>query len=318
MPALLITSPASQSGKTALAAGLAARLQAAGRSVGYARTAAESMDRDVAALRTTIGADSALAATNLAASLNNLAGRQVLLVETDGATAAATAEQADARAVLVLRGTDSDLPQQIAAARASLGERLGAVVVNGVPAARVAHVRELTQAAATSHGLGLAGVIPQSRALIGVSVRDLARALQPASVVGDPDRDAVVERLLVGTMGLDNALQYFGRFRDKAAIISVNRPDLMIAALQTHTLCIVAASENPIITGTSPVNPVVVARARERDVPILVTGRPTLETVEQVERIFGATAFGGAGKVQVARALVDEHVDLDVLGSLLA
>lgn len=317
MPALLFTSPAAKSGKTAVALGLAASLSGAGRSTGYVRLPGESLQSDLAVAAAALGAENAVSGRDLAAAAAALQARQVTIVESDAAAAARAAESLAAKIVLVLRGANGDLPAQVASAKTSFGDHLGAVVVNAVAVPRLRLVAEEVGRVAAAQGVVLAGVIPQSRGLIGVSVRDLAQQLEPVSVLGNPDDDAVVDRLMVGTMGLDNALGYFGRFGHKAAIISVNRPDLMIAALQTDTLCIVAANENPVITGDDPVNPVVVSRAKERDVPILITGRPTLDTVEQIERIFGAAGFTGPGKVQIARSLVEEHLDLDKLASVL-
>src|SRR5690606_23904096 len=126
---LVFTSPDSRSGKTVVAAGLAARLRAADRNVGYIRTPAASLARDLDVVGTVVGGAAVADGANLTAALEAMRDRQVTIIESDYADAAKAATASGGKVVLVLRGAGPELPQQIANARSSLGESLRAVVV---------------------------------------------------------------------------------------------------------------------------------------------------------------------------------------------
>ena len=123
--------------------------------------------------------------------------------------------------------------------------------------------------------------------------------------------DALVEYLMVGAMTAGSALTYFRRRPNKAVITGGDRHDVQLAALETSTRCL-------ILTGNQRPSAVVLNRAKEVDVPIIVVEPDTLTTVQMVEPIFGKTALHQDRKSEYFQDLLEERFDFarfyDVVG----
>jgi BioD-like phosphotransacetylase family protein len=112
----------------------------------------------------------------------------------------------------------------------------------------------------------------------------------------------MVETLTVGAMTADAALSRFRKQQHKAVITGGDRTDIQLAALETSTTCL-------ILTGNLHPSPLIVKRAEEFGVAVLLVPMNTMETVEMIEDVFGKTRLGQASKLQQFESLVAEHLD---------
>jgi hypothetical protein len=91
-----------------------------------------------------------------------------------------------------------------------------------------------------------------------------------------------------------------------------DRPDIQLAALQTST-------RGLVLTGGLHPSAVILKRAQELGIPVLLVGGDTLSVVEEVERLKGRLRVRGEMKIAKARELFAKHVDLarlcDILGA---
>ena len=95
-----------------------------------------------------------------------------------------------------------------------------------------------------------------------------------------------------------------------ASEFSVSLRDVQLAALETSTRCL-------ILTGGYEPSAVVLARATEVGVPVVVVEADTLTTVQSVEQIFGKTSLHQAKKVSRFFNILQERFDIERFYNLI-
>ncbi|NOH02844.1 MAG: phosphotransacetylase family protein [Chloroflexi bacterium] len=116
----------------------------------------------------------------------------------------------------------------------------------------------------------------------------------------------LVENMLVGAMSAEAALSYFRRTPNKAVITGGDRVDIQLAALETSTRCLV-------LTGKLYPSPVVLNRADELSVPVLLTDLDTLHAIEVVDRFMGRSRVQQPQKIKRFTAMLDDHLRFPLL-----
>ena len=182
------------------------------------------------------------------------------------------------------------------------GEYLLGVVVSKVPKSRVAVVREQFGGV----GLEILGVLPEDRVLLSLTVGELAGRIGGEILNFAEKSDEVVENFMLGALAVDSGLDYFGRKDNKAVVVSGERPDMQLAALQTSTKCLVLSG------GLSPSYPVVKG-ANEKGIPIILTGDDTAATVANVEQALGQTKFNQEEKLPRLAGIMEQSFDFPAL-----
>jgi BioD-like phosphotransacetylase family protein len=95
---------------------------------------------------------------------------------------------------------------------------------------------------------------------------------------------------------------------NKAVITGGDRSDVQLAALETQTKAL-------ILTGNLQPSPIVMARAEDLQIPMILVNLDTLAAVEKTDEIVGRVRIHQAQKVQRFVELIEENVDLDSLFS---
>jgi BioD-like phosphotransacetylase family protein len=212
--------------------------------------------------------------------------------------------------VLVPYDHDLQLVDDLITARARLGQSLIGAVINRVPTHRAEFVRSQVKPFVERHDVPIFAILPRRRVLLSVSVSELADKLGGEVLCCHQGVDELVENLMVGAMSVDNALTYFRRKPNKAVITGGDRPDIQLAALETSTRCL-------ILTGNMRPSPVIMGRAEEAGVPIILTQLDTMSAVQTIETFFGKTRFHQEKKVENFETLLNEHMDFDALYAAL-
>lgn len=223
-----------------------------------------------------------------------------------GLNLCALADQLDARVLLVDRPVRVDLPDRVLWAQDCLGERLVGVVFNAVHES----IRDFVAGGVSDYLAGRAvrvlGTIPRDPMLSSASVAEIVEALGGTVLSADEHLDGRVESFMVGAMGQDKALRFFRRRHHKAVITGGDRADVQLAALETDTRCI-------ILTGNLPPSSLVLSRAEELGVPMILVGMDTLTAVEKMETLLGRVRLHDPGKAARIREMFAEAVDVDRL-----
>jgi len=224
-----------------------------------------------------------------------------------GLPTAYVAELFDARELVVIKYTnDLQLVDDVLTAKARLGNSMLGVVLNSVPRQRMPFVEEIVSPALSKRKIGVYAVLPQERLLLSISVGQLAEVLDGEILCCPEASEELVEHLMVGAMSVDSALTYFRRKPNKAVITGGDRPDIQLAALETSTKCL-------ILTGNLQPSPIILGRAEEVGVPMILVKQDTLTAVEIIEQFFGKTRFHQDKKVQRFEQLLAERFDFAAL-----
>ena len=352
MATLYITSTETFSGKSALCVGLARRMRRDGMSVGYlkplssgARLAAGLVDEDAEFFRQTLdlsdpiedmapvgispavlerflkGSETTDFREKLRAAYDRIAkGRDVVILEggsslregyTVGLPPPLVAQLLGARALAIIHyDEDQQAMDDLLAAQAQFGDRFAGAVLNGVPRQRMPFAQEVAKPALEARGLPVYAVLPQERLLLSISVGELVELLAGEVLCCADHLDELVEHLMVGAMGVDSALTYFRRKPNKAVITGGDRPDIQLAALETSTKCL-------ILTGDLRPSPIIVGRAAEVGVPMILVKQDTLAAVEVIERYFGKTRIHQAKKIERFEEMLADRFDFERLYAAL-
>lgn len=212
--------------------------------------------------------------------------------------------------VLVPYDHDLQLVDDLITARVRLGESLVGAVINRVPAHRIDFVHGQVKPYVESHSVPIFAILPKLRVLLSVSVAELADKLGGEVLCSHHAVDGLVETMMVGAMSVDSALTYFRRKPNKAVITGGDRPDIQLAALETSTRCL-------ILTGNIYPNPLILSRAEEVGVPIILTRHDTMAAIETIETFFGKSRFHQEKKVDGFENLLSEHMDMEKLYTVL-
>jgi len=351
-PTLYITSTETFSGKSALCVGVAKRLERDGFRIGYMkpvssglRLSASEIDEDAEFLKQTFALPDSLEdmapvgiaprtveailreeemgdfATTLASAFGRIAqGRDIVILEGGcnlreghliGLPAVQVANMLDARVLVVVKYNDEmQVLDDTLLAREQLGDSFMGVVLNAMPRQRMPFIQELVRPALEVRGAPVLAVLPRERLLQSVSVEDLAEFLSGTILCGEDKTDELVEHLMVGAMSVDSALTYFRRKPNKAVITGGDRSDIQLAALETSTKCL-------ILTGNLRPSPIILGRAQEVGVPMILVRQDTLSAVEVIERYFGKTRFHLEKKVRRFEELLEDRFDFERLYGML-
>ena len=213
------------------------------------------------------------------------------------------AKTLDASVLLVARYHSPLVVDSLLTVKLGLGDRLAGIIINDIPTAELETTQILIKPYLESNGVRVLGLLPASRLLRSVSVREISRQLN-AQVLCRGDRlDLMVESLTIGAMNVNSALEYFRQGQNKAVVTGGDRTDLQLAALETSTSCL-------ILTGHMNPQPLIISRAEDLEVPILSVDLDTLGTVEIVDQAFGKVRLQEKIKVSCIQELMAKNFDL--------
>ncbi len=216
------------------------------------------------------------------------------------------ANKVNASVLLVIKHHPLLIIDQILSAKQVLGDHLIGVLVNSIPIEELDTMETVVKPFLKTKGIDILGMLPTNRLLQSVSVRELVNQLN-AKVLCRSDRlDLMVESLTVGAMNVNSALEYFRQRQNMAVVTGGDRTDLQLAALESSTNCL-------ILTGHTPPQQLILARAEDLEIPILTVDFDTLTTVEIVDRSFGTVRLHESIKVECMQKLFEEHFEVDQL-----
>jgi BioD-like phosphotransacetylase family protein len=240
------------------------------------------------------------------------AGRDVMVVGGVGdlsrgsllaLSAPAIAEVLEARVVVMAKFASDEIVEEVLLARRLLGDRVAGVLFNQVGQDDREALEGPLGAYLGSRGIPVLGVLPTDEVLGAITVRELAEHLPAKLLCCEKALDQLIVHFVIGAMGVSSAAKYFRDVADKAVITGGDRADIQLAALQTATKAIV-------LTGNIYPSTVIVNRAQQLGIPLLLAAHDTLATVERIERVVGRLRIRESAKVDRARALFRQHVDM--------
>lgn len=345
MATLYVMSMESFAGKTVFCLGLARKLAEEGFSVGYIRPLTEaakqieSANTCAAIMKRSLGLMESMDVLNpvivdgetldwvlsdrsvdysrkvMDAFKISSSGKDVMVVEgvsglsegyMVGLDARTTVGMLGSQCILLVRPKDEMIADTILSAKSWMRDKMLGVVFNAVPRGMVEFVAESLTPYLTRRGIKVYAVIPEDRMLMAVTVRDLVDRIGARVISGTDHLDRLVESVMVGAMSGENALSYFRRKQHKAVITGGDRPDIQLAALETSTGCL-------ILTGNLNPSPIILGKAEELSVPVMVAPQDTLTAATMVEQAFTEVQFHEEKKIKRYERLLESHLNYEEL-----
>jgi BioD-like phosphotransacetylase family protein len=307
-----IISAEAGAGKTAISAGLAVNLLSAGKKVGFLKPQAVDKtlpDGDTAFMKKVLGPDDLVNAPDI------VKGRDTVLVEAllgkkpgDAASkdAYGAAKEMQAKAIAVEAYTGQ--PSPYISLYKGFGESLLGVIINKVPQSQLKRVKAEAAAQFGEAGIKVLGAIPESRALLALTIGEVAAGIR-GKILNNADKAGeLVENYLLGAMTLDAGPVYFGRKSHKAAILRLDRPDMQLAALETSTACLVLSG------GGQPPIYNVISKAESKGVPVITTDSAVPDIVTGIENALMKTRLHQEKKLARLAEIVKQNLDMKVFG----
>lgn len=156
-------------------------------------------------------------------------------------------------------------------------------------------------------GLPLLGILPFHEDLNCSSVAFLADRLFAKVIAGQSGLDKVVRNIFVGAMSANAALRS-PKFNkgDKMIITAGDRVDMILAALESDTACIVLT--NNILPPSN-----IISKATDRQIPVLLVAADTYQIAQQIDNMEPLLTREDERKIELLGKLVEEQVDTAAL-----
>jgi BioD-like phosphotransacetylase family protein len=314
MATLIIASISDRSGKTAIAAALAAHLgtEESPVALGKALSADSSGDADSAVFASLLPGSPAVsgAVGDIAANISSSAGGSKIAVVEGSSDTQSNLQLANSTDGLVL--LIAHYGEGISAVAKEYGSRLAGVVINGLPKYRAEDADGTIAADLDTSGAKLFGSIPDDRRMLAPKLGQVAEFLDGEFLSGDDQSDRLLDNFLIGGLVLDWGPFYFSSRKNTGVIVRGDRPDVQLAAIQTDT------TRAMILTkGVRPVE-YVMYEAAQAGIPLVVVPGNTHDVAEQLECLQPQVGFDHPDKLARMVELISEHLDIAAIEDQLA
>jgi BioD-like phosphotransacetylase family protein len=189
------------------------------------------------------------------------------------------------------------------------GVEIIGVIINKVLGTKVDYVSDFARRGFRRQGLDLLGVIPHQPILSSPTV-DLIREELDAELLSSPDRiNSLVDDVVVGAMGAQNAMSYFKR--GVLLITPGDRDDIILAACTSLDAGDKRKMAGIVLTGNLRPKPEVLKVIRSMSIPVLLSEEETYLVASKVHDLTVKTRPSDLGKISLIRDLIAKNVDLD-------
>ncbi len=150
------------------------------------------------------------------------------------------------------------------------------------------------------------GIIPHDSIVGSITVEELNEMLGGKVLCCHDKLSNFVEHFLIGAMQVDKAIEYFKKTRNNAVIVGGDRADIQLSAMESGSVCL-------ILTGELYPSEIILSRAEEKDVPILVVREDTYSIAKKLEKLSVRLRLRDKAKVDRGMSLVIENVNFPLL-----
>lgn len=182
----------------------------------------------------------------------------------------------------------------------------GGIIINQVPKENIDYLNDFILPFLLNKKINVFGCITSDKILSSVSIREMVKYLDGKILSAKDNVDELVETFMLGAMGQEQALKFFRMKANKAVITGGDRADIQLAALETNTKCL-------ILTGNFQPSSVVLGRAEEIGIPMILVKYDTLTTVEKLNIIIGHSGFHAFKKIDKIIQITKEFIDIEGL-----
>jgi BioD-like phosphotransacetylase family protein len=217
-----------------------------------------------------------------------------------------------AKVVIVSRGGIGKPIDEVALNQALFekeGVEIIGVIINKVIPGKIDYVADFARRGLKRKGLDLLGVIPHETILSSPSISSIQEELGAQLLNSDKELHNLVDDVVVGAMGVNNAMRYFRR--GVLLITPGDREDIILAAAASSGPASSARLAGIVLTGSLPPSESVLAVIRELSFPVLLAREDSYEVASQVHDLIVKTRPDDTEKIALIRDLIAEHFDVN-------
>jgi BioD-like phosphotransacetylase family protein len=183
------------------------------------------------------------------------------------------------------------------------GINFAGIVVNKVP--DIENFKEVYQHEIEELGVNLIGVVPHMPELTTFSAEYLVDYLFAKIICGEHALTNKIENIFVGAMSGDAALRnsLFAK-KNKLIITSGDRTDMIIAALESDTSCVV------LTNGIMP-QPNIISKASHRNIPLLLVNADTYQVAKQIDTMDPLLTRNAQEKIELLKQNIKKYVRIN-------
>lgn len=188
---------------------------------------------------------------------------------------------------------------------------LGVILNEVSPEAELSEVQTYAAPFLEEKGIPVLGVLPFEQRLQAVRIQEVLEALG-AEVVVEGDLRSEVDRILVGAMGPEAALQHLRRIPGQLVVITAgDRTDIQAAAISFPRVRAL------ILSGGIRPDRAIAVHAAEQRKTLAVAPQDTFTVAETADRLFGRTFPPDPERLALLARMTEETVNLERLLELL-
>jgi len=176
------------------------------------------------------------------------------------------------------------------------------VIINKVLPEKVDFIADFARRGLKRKGLELLGVIPHHRILSRPTIRSIKEDLQAEELNSSGKLNNMVEDVVVGAMGAENAVQFFSP--GVLIITPGDREDIVAAAASTLSGQGKSTIAGIVLTGDLRPSEPVLNLIREMNFPVLLAKYDSYEVASKVHDLIVKTRPDDAEKIALIRDLM--------------
>lgn len=212
----------------------------------------------------------------------------------------------NAKVLLVVKYEGEFCVDYILQTKKDLGDHFIGVIFNKVTHEFRQSVDDYIVPFLKRRGIDVIGILPHDPLVGSITVEELNEMLGGKVLCCHDRLSNLIERFLIGAMQVDRATEYFKMTKNNAVIVGGDRADIQLSAIESGTECLV-------LTGELYPSEVIVSRAEQKNIPIIVIRDDTYTVAKKVERLSVRLRLRDKAKVAHGTELVMENVNFPLL-----
>jgi BioD-like phosphotransacetylase family protein len=212
----------------------------------------------------------------------------------------------NAKVLIVVKYEGEFCVDYILQAEKDLGDHFIGVIFNKVTHEFRQSVDDYVVPFLKRKGIDVIGILPQDPLVGSITVEELNEMLGGKVLCCHDRINNLVERFLIGAMQVDKATEYFKMTKNNAVIVGGDRADIQLSAIESGTECLV-------LTGELYPSEVIISRAEQKNIPIVVVRDDTYTVAKKVERLSVRLRLRDKAKVAHGTDLVMKNVNFPLL-----
>jgi hypothetical protein len=188
------------------------------------------------------------------------------------------------------------------------GVEIIGVIINKVHVEKIPEIARFVRSGLKRKGLELLGILPHEQLLSRPTVDLIREELHAELLNTPPAMNIVVDDIVLGAMGAQNAMQFFKR--GTLLITPGDREDILLAAgamTAPHSSEMMAGI---VLTGGLRPSEGVLKALRTMPIPVLLAKADSYQVASKVHDIIVKTRPADAAKISLIRDLVAQHINV--------